>query len=217
MRLYEVNYETSKGPIFDMYDIVVIASPLSKDIGNIKFLGFDPPVEAFFPPYQRTVATFVHGRINASFFGCPKPCQFSLSEILTTDQPNLFINSIGSISPVKPVTESEISKASDIKVWKIFSPEPLTEEQLRLLFESYHAVIVKNWLAYPRYNPPEKLPPIILHRDIYYVNSIESAASAMEMSVISAKNIALLSYHRWYGKDGQIDQEDLAERLKSEL
>ncbi|XP_075714623.1 prenylcysteine oxidase 1 [Rhinoderma darwinii] len=217
VRLYEVNYETSRGPILDMYDIVVIATPLGKEIGNIKFLGFDQPIDTFSKPYHQTVATFVHGRLNTSFFGCPKPCQSYLSEILTTDKPNLFINSIGLVSPVKPVTESEISKASDIKVWKVFSPEPLTDERLRLLFELYHAVIVKKWLAYPKYSPPEKLPPVVLHRGIYYVNSIEWAASAMEMSAISAKNVALLSYHRWYGKDGQIDQEDIAERLKSEL
>ncbi|XP_072004955.1 prenylcysteine oxidase 1 [Engystomops pustulosus] len=215
--LYEVKYETDRGSILDMYDIVVIAAPLIKEINNIKFLNFDPPIEAVSKPYHQTVATFVHGRINASFFGCPKPCQFSVSEILTTNEPTLFINSIGSVSPVKPVTESVISKASDIKVWKVFSPEPLTDEHLRLLFESYHAVIVRNWMAYPKYTPPEKMPPIILHRGIYYLNSIEMAASAMEMSAISAKNIALLSYHRWYGKDGQIDQENLVERLKSEL
>ncbi|XP_056427430.1 prenylcysteine oxidase 1-like [Hyla sarda] len=217
VRLYEVNYETDKGPTLDMYDIVIIATPLTKELGNIKFLGFDPPIETVSKPYHQTVATFVHGRINTSFFGCPKPCQFSVSEILTTDGPNLFINSIGPVYPVKPGTKHEISKASDIKVWKVFSPEPLTDEQLRRLFESYHAVIVKDWLAYPEYSPPEKLPPVILHHDIYYVNSIEWAASAMEMSAISAKNVALLSYHRWYGKEGQIDQENLAERLKSEL
>ncbi|CAJ0961696.1 unnamed protein product [Ranitomeya imitator] len=181
VKLYEVNYETDQGPSLGLYDIVIIATPLAKEITNIKFLDFDLlPIEAS-KPYQQTVATFVHGQINASFF------------------------------------ESESPKSSDTKVWKIFSPEPLTDEQLRLLFESYHAVIVKKWLAYPQYNPPEKLPPIILHHDIYYLNSIELAASAMEMCAISAKNIALLSYHRWYGQDGQIDQEDLAERLKSEL
>ncbi|XP_040270363.1 prenylcysteine oxidase 1 [Bufo bufo] len=217
VRLYEVNSETGSGSALHLYDIVVIATPLNKELGNIKFLGFDPPIEPLSKPFQQCVATFVHGRINTSFFGCPKPCHFPVSEILTTDKPNFFIYSISPVSPVKPVTKSEISKASDIKVYKIFSPEPLTDEQLRFLFESYHAVIVKKWLAYPKYTPPEKLPPIILHRGIYYVNSIEKAASAMEMSAISAKNIALLSYHRWYGKDGQIDQEDLSERLKSEL
>ncbi|XP_069798956.1 prenylcysteine oxidase 1-like isoform X2 [Dendropsophus ebraccatus] len=217
IKLYEVSYETDKGRTLDMYDIVVIATPLNKGIGNIKFVGFDPPIETFSKPFHQIVTTFVHGRINSSFFGCPQPCQLSVSEISTTNKPNLFMNSIVPVYPVKPVTESELSKASDIKVWRIYSPEPLTDEQLRLLFELYHAVIVKDWLACPKYTPPEKLPPIILHRDIYYVNSIEGTASGMEMSAISAKNIALLSYHRWFGKNGQIDQEDLAERLKSEL
>ncbi|XP_056427431.1 prenylcysteine oxidase 1-like [Hyla sarda] len=217
VKLYEVNYETDKGPTLDMYDIVIIATPLIKEIGNIKFLGFEPPIETVSKPFHQIVATFVHGQINTSFFGCPKPCQFSVSEISTTDRSNLFFNSIGPVYPVKPTTESEISKASDIKVWKIYSSEHLTDEQLRRLFESYDAVIVKDWLAFPKYSPPEKLPPVILHHDIYYVNGIEGTASGMEMSAVSAKNVALLSYHRWYGKDGQIDQQDLVERLKSEL
>ncbi|KAG9488910.1 prenylcysteine oxidase 1 [Eleutherodactylus coqui] len=217
VRLYEINYETDKGPALDMYDIVIFATPLSRETGNVKFIGFDPPINTYTRPYYQMVATFVHGRLNPSFFGCPKPCQLSVSEILTTDEPKLFFHSIGPLSPVKPVTESGTSKASDMRVWKVFSPEPLKDEELRLLFESYDTVVVKKWLAYPIYVTPEKLPPIILHRAIYYLNSIEWAASAMEMSAISAKNIALLSYHRWFGKDGQIDQEDLVERLKSEL
>nr|DBA32055.1 TPA: hypothetical protein GDO54_007805 [Pyxicephalus adspersus] len=180
---------------------------------GVKINGF----VAFTRPYQHLVATFVHGRINASFFGCPKPCQFPLSEILTTDNPNLFFCSIGAVYPVSPVQESEESKASYVRVWKIFSLDVLTQEQLHQLFESYHVVKYRKWLAYPTYNPPEKLPPIQLHRAIYYLNSIECAASAMEMSAISAKNVALLSYHQWYGKKEYIDQENLAERLKSEL
>lgn len=200
-----------------MYDIVVLATPLNKEIGNIDFVGFDPPIVTFSRPYQQTVATFVHGRINASFFGSSKPGQFPISEILTTDNPKMFIRSISAVSPVKSVPASDDSKASGLRVWKIFSPEVLTDEQLRQLFESYHAVKLRKWLAYPRYSPPEKLPPIKLHRAIYYLNSIEWAASAMEMSAVSAKNVALLSYHQWYEKDEHIDQEDLAERLKSEL
>ncbi|XP_053574137.1 prenylcysteine oxidase 1 [Bombina bombina] len=216
VKLYEVSYETSEGSHLDMYDILVIATPLNKGISNINFLGFSPPIETFSKRYQQTVATFVHGRINASFFGCLLPCQFKLSEILTTNDPKLFFSSIGAVSPVKP-SQTENTKLNDLKVWKVFSTEPLREDQLHLLFESYHAVIVKKWLAYPVYNPPEKLPPVILHDRMYYINSIEWAASAMEMSAISAKNVALLSHHRWYGKEEQIDQENLTERLKSEL
>ncbi|XP_018409913.1 PREDICTED: prenylcysteine oxidase 1 [Nanorana parkeri] len=217
VKLYEVSYATDTGTGLDMYDIVVIATPLNKDIGNIAFVGFDPPIETFSRPYQQTVTTFVHGKLNASFFGCSKASHFPLSEILTTDNPKLFIRSISAVSPTKPVPESHVSKASDLRVWKIFSAEVLTNEQLRQLFESYHAVKVKKWLAYPKYNPPEKLPPIILHRSIYYLNSIEWAASAMEMSAVAAKNVALLSHHQWYEKAEHIDQENLTERLKSEL
>lgn len=217
VKMYEISYVTDTGPGLDLYDIVVIATPLNKKLSNIEFVGFDPPIETFSKPYQQTVATFVHGRINASFFGYAKPCQFPLSEILTTENPKLFIRSISAVSPVNPVPESDASKDSGLRVWKIFSPEVLIDEQLHQLFESYDTVKVKTWLAYPRYNPPEKIPPIKLHRAIYYLNGIEWAASAMEMSAISAKNVALLSYHQWYGKDDHIDQEDLAERLKTEL
>ncbi|KAM4747449.1 prenylcysteine oxidase 1 [Rhinophrynus dorsalis] len=214
-KLYEVSSETINGSYIDMYDILIIATPLSKGVSSINFLEFNPPIQTFPQRYQQTVATFVHGRLNDSFFGCADPCQ--LSEILTTNNPKLFISSIGIVTPVKAVEEKDISKSAGLKVWKVFSPEPLTEEQLKLLFKSYHSTSVKTWLAYPHYSPPEKLPPIILHDRMYYVNSIESAASAMEMSAVSAKNVALLSYHRWYGKEEYIDQENLSEKLKSEL
>ncbi|XP_053320077.1 prenylcysteine oxidase 1 [Spea bombifrons] len=218
VKLYELSYETSAGPGLEMYDIVVIATPLNKDVSNISFLGFNPPIHTFSKRYQQTVATFVHGQLNSSFFGCSSPCRFEVSEILTTDNPKLFFSSVGAVSPVKAKSESEASQSAEsLKVWKVFSPEPLTKDQLDLLFKSHHAVSEKKWLAYPLYSPPEKMPPVILHDRIYYVNSIELAASAMEMSAISAKNVALLAHHRWYGKDGQIDQEDLTERLKSEL
>ncbi|XP_053320078.1 prenylcysteine oxidase 1-like [Spea bombifrons] len=214
--LYELSYETSAGPQADLYDIVVMATPLNKPVSNIRFLGFHPPIEIMSKVYHQTVATYVHGKINGSFFGCPQPCQLELSDIITNN-PKLFFSSIGAVSPVKATTESEASQPTGLKVWKVFSPEPLTKDQLKLLFESYEAVNERKWLAYPEYSPPEKMPPVILHDRIYYVNSIELAASAMEMSAISAKNVALLAHHRWYGKDGQIDQQNLEERLKSEL
>ncbi|XP_068128504.1 prenylcysteine oxidase 1-like [Hyperolius riggenbachi] len=216
-RRYEVTYASDKGPGSDMYDIVVIATPLNKEIGNIDFPGFNPPIQAFSRPYQQTVATFVHGRVNSSFFGFPNTSPFPLAAVLTTDSHKLFFRSISSLSPATSGSEFGASKTSDLRTWKIFSPEVLRDEELHQLFVSYSAVNVKKWLAYPKYNPPEKMPPIILHRGIYYLNSIEWAASAMEMSAISAKNVALLSYHQWYEKEDQIDQEDLVERLKSEL
>ncbi|KAE8618727.1 hypothetical protein XENTR_v10009475 [Xenopus tropicalis] len=215
--LYEVNAETESGSQHVLYDIVIIAAPLNKGLSSIKFLNFDPPIKTFTRPYQQTVATFIHGQLNYSFFGCPEPCPNELSAILTTDNPSLFINSIGAVSPVKSTGGGDPSKSTDLKVWKVFSPEPLTKDQLHLLFKSYHAVRSKTWLAYPRYSPPEKLPPIILHDRIYYISSIEWAASAMEMSAVSAKNVALLSHHQWHGIDEKVDQENILEKIKSEL
>ncbi|XP_074899719.1 prenylcysteine oxidase 1 isoform X2 [Buteo buteo] len=216
VKLYQVTYNTTSGLTGDTYDIVVIAAPLSRKMANITFKNFDPPVPDFPNPYHQTVTTFVHGRLNASFFGYRDPSAFHFGAIFTTENPKLFINSLGVVSPVEDVGgEGKLPLQSAI--WKVFSKEVLTKEQLNLLFSSYDSVKVKKWLAYPHYSPPEKCPPIILHDKIYYLNGIERAASAMEMSAIAAKNAALLAYHRWYGNADRIDQEDLHEKLKTEL
>jgi prenylcysteine oxidase/farnesylcysteine lyase len=82
---------------------------------------------------------------------------------------------------------------------------------------SYDYAVRKPWLAYPHYKPPKKCPPIILHDRLYYLNGIETAASAMEMSAIAGYNAALLAYHRWNGHMDMIDQDGLYEKLKMEL
>ncbi|XP_064353969.1 prenylcysteine oxidase 1 isoform X2 [Dromaius novaehollandiae] len=216
VKLYHVTYNSTSGSSSDMYDIVIIAAPLNRKMSNITFRNFNPPIPEFSNPYHQTVATFVHGRLNASFFGYEDPSAFHFGSILTTENPKLFINSLGVVSPAEN-TPSEEKLPLRSAVWKVFSREPLTKEQLNLLFSSYDSVKVKKWLAYPHYSPPEKCPPVILHDRIYYLNGIEWAASAMEMSAIAAKNAALLAYHQWYGNTDKIDQEDLHEKLKTEL
>lgn len=49
-----------------------------------------------------------------------------------------------------------------------------------------------SWHAYPHFNPPEQFAPFQLAPGVYYNNAWENAASAMEMSAISAYNNALL-------------------------
>uniref|UniRef100_A0A8D0GUP9 Prenylcysteine oxidase 1 n=1 Tax=Sphenodon punctatus TaxID=8508 RepID=A0A8D0GUP9_SPHPU len=216
MKLYEVSYNSSSGLTANAYDIVLIATPLNRKMANITFRNFNPLIPEISKPYHQSVATFVHGRINTSFFGYLDPSHFHLNDIFTMENPKLFINSIGMVSPVQNRNDEQ-KKLMGPAVWKVFSPKLLTKEQLNLLFLSFDSVEEKKWLAYPRYSPPEKCPPLILHDRIYYLNSIEWAASAMEMSAIAAKNAALLSYHRWYVNTHMIDQEDLNEKLKTEL
>lgn len=77
-----------------------------------------------------------------------------------------------------------------------------------------------DWAAYPHYTTPEQFAPIILDgHNLYYVNTFESAASAMEASAVAGKNVARLLLSRTSG--GRIlsrpqvvrnlDSEDAAE------
>ncbi|NXP77652.1 PCYOX oxidase, partial [Ramphastos sulfuratus] len=216
VKLYHVTYSTTSGVTGDIYDMVFIAAPLGRKMANISFKNFEPPIPELPNLYHQTITTLVHGRLNTSFFGYPDPSAFPFDAIFTTDNPKLFINSVGKVSPVGDVS-GEAKLPSQLAVWKVFSKEVLTKEQLNLLFSSYDSLKVKQWLAYPEYRPPEKCPPILLHDHIYYVSSIERVASAMEMSSIAAKNAALLAYHRWHGHSHHIDQEGLHEKLKTEL
>ncbi len=82
---------------------------------------------------------------------------------------------------------------------------------------SYYSVQVTEWQAYPCYGSSQGLPPVELHPNLYYLNGIELAGSAMEMSSVAAKNIALLAYHRWNRQADMVDQKDLMHRIKTEL
>ncbi|KAJ8287095.1 hypothetical protein GJAV_G00047600 [Gymnothorax javanicus] len=86
------------------------------------------------------------------------------------------------------------------------------------MFLSWDEVRERKWLAYPSYGRAiHRTPPFVLHERLYYLGAVEWAASAMEMSAISARNVVLLAHHRWHGQKAKIDQEDLHVRLRSEL
>jgi prenylcysteine oxidase/farnesylcysteine lyase len=54
-----------------------------------------------------------------------------------------------------------------------------------------------NWAAYPHYEAPEEFAPIVLDgKQLYYVNTFESAASAIETGAVAAENVARLIISR---------------------
>ncbi|KAK3549956.1 hypothetical protein QTP86_016850 [Hemibagrus guttatus] len=217
---YEVNYVSDSGPAHSLYDIVVLATPLHLGLSDIAFSGFSPSLPSHFPGrYHQTVSTLVLGRLNVSHLdGRRKPSEFFISDIFTTDNEKLGISSVSSLDPVQITPGYSRPSASQTSVWKVFSPKSLTEEQLKTLFMSRERVVEKRWLAYPSYRAPERQPPpFILHHNLYYLSPIEWVASAMEMSALSARNIALLAYHRWHGHTAKVDQEGLHARLRGEL
>ncbi|XP_028273039.1 prenylcysteine oxidase 1 [Parambassis ranga] len=217
---YEVNYVGESGSAHALYDIVVIATPLHQGTSDILFSGFSPPIPSHYPGrYHQTVSTLVHGLLNVSYLGTSEPASdFTVSDILTMESKGSIINSLSSLDPVHIPAAYKRPPTDQPKVWKVFSPQPLSQEQLQDMFLSYDLVSKTPWLAYPAYRPPQrKTPPFILHDRMYYLNAVEWAASAMEMSAISARNVALLAHHRWHQQVGKIDQEDLHTRLRGEL
>ncbi|XP_051010810.1 prenylcysteine oxidase 1 [Acomys russatus] len=215
-KVYEVVYKTGSETRSDFYDIVLVAAPLNRKMSNITFRNFDPPIEEFNDPYQHLVTTLIKGEVNSTLFSSRPKGQFGLSAILVTEDSDMFINSLSVVASVRE-KEGPAPAVDGRHVWKTFSKDILTKEQISKLFLSYDYAVRKPWLSYPYYEPPQKCPSIILHDRLYYLNGIEFAASCMEMSAIAGYNAALLAYHRWNGNEHMIDQDDLYEKLKTEL
>ncbi|XP_069754924.1 prenylcysteine oxidase-like [Narcine bancroftii] len=215
--LYQVKYESENEGGYDFYDIVIIATPLHHETTNITFNDFTPPFTPFPGHYQRIIVSVVHGYLNSSYFGFPDPKLFPFATILTVESAKLFMLSTGSICPVNITTNYRRKQPQEAAVWKVFSLKPLAKEELKTLFRSYYSVQVTDWLGYPQYQSGKGIPPIILHENLYYLNGIEWIASAMEMSAIAAKNMALLTFNRWNQHLDMIDQKDLVHKIKTEL
>ena len=82
-----------------------------------------------------------------------------------------------------------------MKVWKLFSTRPLTQDELdRVFLKQEGEAVAIDWRAYPEYNPPEKFPGFVLDEGVFYINAIEKSASAMEMSAVGAMNCSLLAW-----------------------
>lgn len=183
----------------EVYDAVIVAAPLFNC--GIHLKGFLETIytEQAKQPYHQTVATFVKGKLNPETFGEKHLYRTFTLSIMTMEQekPKVCINSDAVQIPVdvqekdskdflRPLTEDPS------RVWKIFSNDPLSDEDLSEIYTTSDTPEFRAWRAYPNYFPPETSPFVFDDSKLFYVNCIEYAASAMEMSVIAAKNCALL-------------------------
>ncbi|XP_078603250.1 prenylcysteine oxidase 1-like [Branchiostoma floridae x Branchiostoma japonicum] len=186
------------------YDIVIVATPLHEGKSNITFTDFPTPLPQIRGRFHRTVETIVQGKLNAEYFGVSDP-KNAPTNIMTVNA-NIPFNSIAIQTPVSiPSDYSPAGPESEDAVWKVASQRPLADSEIRQLFTVVKDRQVVDWLAYPHYTIPGHLGTFVLHDGLYYVNGIEWAASAMEMSVIGGRNVALLSYNWWYGLDAKVD------------
>jgi prenylcysteine oxidase/farnesylcysteine lyase len=188
------------------YDVVVLAHPLERSCVQIEG-GGELQLPAAESSYRRCVTHFVRGVLRARFFqterdaadGTAQPLP---AEILTVDGAKVPFYSIGLQLPVDVENAAEAhalvraAMRGGEAMWKLFAPEPLSAEQLDDLFDGRVGEMeVLDWYAYPEYAVPQKLSSFVLNPgegSLLYLNAIEQTASAMEMSIISARNAANL-------------------------
>ncbi|XP_046364893.2 prenylcysteine oxidase-like isoform X1 [Haliotis rufescens] len=219
---YEVSYKNPDPESKDQeenareYDIVVIATPLPTGQTNIKFEDFTQHLPLPDLKLHETIALFVQGYLNASYFGYENLKDMP-NGIFTVDE-DVFFNSVGK---QRPVSFKEHLKKKDVEeeVYKVFLNRVPTEQEVRLLFSGRKDLRLINWKAYPQYSTNMELPPFVLYDRLYNVNAVEIAASALEMSAIGGRNVALLAYNHWYGHLDKIDEvsESDAPSVKQEL
>lgn len=192
------------------YDIVILATPFYQGMTDIKFEDFQNTVTPVKNDFHLTVATFMEGQPNPSYFGVDS-IENIPTTIFTTNE-SLFFNSF---SKQKPVSGKMVEKP----VYRVFSNKVPNVNQLKTILPEWSDLRVINWMAYPEYPSSVQLPSFTLHEQLYHLNAIEMAASAMEMSAVAAKNVALLAYYRYTGQYDKIDEVNiqLGEGDKTEL
>lgn len=173
------------------YDYVVYAAPFAENQKvPITFSNMSLTLNNS-GKYHRTVSTLIVGKLKRSKFS---PSSNDLSPIIViSNNENDFFNSISNVEG--------INDTASLNVWKVFSQKPLTKNQIDQLFESTNEIKVVDWLAYPHYQVPTESKSFHIADRLYHINAIEWTASAMEMSCIGAKNIALLIKKHFYSKE----------------
>ena len=116
----------------------------------------------------------------------PKLLCDAVNNIAVADGANTSFSSIGVAQAGNPSS-----------IYKLFSTSIMSDEDLNKLFGKWTRLAEYPWLAYPVFSPPEKFAPFVLVDGLLYNNAWENAASAMEMSAISARNSAQLIYEHY--------------------
>ena len=181
--VYNLGYTTEMRTETAEFDIVVLALPLTQDTKSLQLVGV-PEAKTFPGKYQRTLAYIVQGSLNYTALGVTVDwAQTENFFFVDAAEP---IASIGRLTPVDYNPDSDKDMAT---VYKIFSRSDLSKSEIGKYFSSEISVNTLDWLAYPDYTTYPGLSSFQLEDDLYYLNNIEWAASAMEMSALSARNI----------------------------
>ena len=173
------------------YDYVIVAFPLHRDNIQAMSLSSNDQFQQYDYRMQSTHANFLQGKLNCALYNLTRGQCEKLTAVFYT-HPSLPYRSV---AQQRTVEQSERSpKKSTEPVYKVFSPVPLSPSDYQHIFanEQYQLIQDIPWLAYPKYEHPQKLPPLELATNVFYVNAMEWSSSCMEIEAISARNIAML-------------------------
>ena len=166
-------------------DAVIIAAPIGLSKLHLPN-AFKPPPTV--QTYARTVATFIKGRIRPDYFQERPECESCIpSAIFAVGESSQF----SGISRI-PVDNANSSAS---QFFKIFSELPPEKSLLDQLFKhGYQVIKTFDWLAYPQYTGAlTNTLPFKFADNVFYCNTVESLASAMEMSALAGQNTAALA------------------------
>ena len=173
------------------YDYIIIAFPLHRDNLNNFVLQATDQFYQYDYRMQSTHANFLFGKLNCQTYNLTDDDCQKLNAIFYTN-PSLPYRCVAQQRTVNQ--DNKKFHKTDKPVYKIFSPEKLTSSDYEHIFDNNNYQLIQDipWLAYPKYEHPQKLPPIELNKNIFYLNAMEWSSSCMEIEAISARNIAML-------------------------
>lgn len=182
------------------YDAVIIATPFAFSKLAVIGLDNDQPAISDLPPkaFTTTHATFIQGRVRPGFFGPSTLQQHRIpSSVYVVENASVPISSLS--------LHITLNATDGTGIYKLFSSALLEDSFVDVVFFSgWKQLHHRKWQAYPSYHPPEQMTPFLIQpgERLLYVNALETAVSAMEISAIAAKNCALLLAESLLGIEG---------------
>ena len=187
---FEVESISKNGARKDIVDSVVLAAPF-------RFLNISLPQEAVSPEMRKREFTHWYvtvvkaAGLSEEYFKDARVANFT--NMLTTQSSSAPFNVIQQVTD--PIEKGQGS------YWKLFSNSEIAGELLARIFvdADVNGSIVQHWpYTFPHLTPtqsagdPDKtnFQPLNLMPGMVYVNAMESLASAMETSIIGARNAA---------------------------
>ncbi|KRX04129.1 hypothetical protein PPERSA_08344 [Pseudocohnilembus persalinus] len=186
--VYHIKYydHKNKEVLFENdYDAVIMAAPIeSSKITFSKNINYEPENRKTQTIYKYIVAS---KGLNPEVFNLKEENQIP-SSFMSPDR--LF----GKISVLGTFCQNCYSEKNDTNIYVFTGREELTEKEIQLLFNNNkYELILEDIKDFPYPDLADsigkKLPAIVINQGLYYLNSMEFAASCMELEVISGVNI----------------------------